>query len=589
MHESGIAFSFTPTPASLPPQGPNLSLTLSTPPNLPVNFHPLNPLEFLLRAAQIYPEKLALVHPDVQFPVYYTYSIWAQRVQNFAYGLLQAGIRPGDRIAVLAPNCPMIADALQGAIGARAIITTINTRLTKHEIDYILAHSGAKLIFVDHEYSHLVSDAKARVVVCNDTGRAGDPYEDFLTAGRTYSQEKGWPDLEMDSDENTPFCLNYTSGTTGRPKGVLTTLRGTYLAAIANAIETQMNKESTYLWILPMFHAAGWTFPWSLTLTFAKQVTISSLIRTPVTLSFDKIIVRTVDYSLIWKHFLHSHVTHYCGAPTVQIGIANHPDAKQLPHPIKAIIAGAAPTAHLLAQLEGRSFQPVHVYGLTETYGPFTRNYSRPSWFALPLSERAKLSARQGHAFATASPARVVYPTKSPGDKLVDVPRDGKIVGEIVTRGNIVMQGYFQDPDATARAFEGGHFHSGDLAVWHPDGSVQIQDRSKDIIISGGENASSLAIEQELAGHPDVLEVSVVAREHPKWGERPMAFVIVHLESAKRWADKHVEFAMELKAYARERLPSFAVPEWVAIVKELPKTSTGKIQKTALRKQVAKL
>ncbi|KAH9175520.1 acetyl-CoA synthetase-like protein [Lactarius sanguifluus] len=488
-----------------------------------------NPLEFLLRAAQIYPEKLALVHPDVQFPVYYTYSIWAQRVQNFAYGLLQAGIRPGDRIAVLAPNWVPLA--------ARAIITTINTRLTKNEIDYILAHSVMQ---------------RTRVVVCNDTGRAGDPYEDFLTAGRAYSQEKGWPGLEMDYRREYAIL----SGTTGRtPDLALAISPGTYLAAIANAIETQMNKESTYLWILPMFHAAGWTFPWSLTLTFAKQI-----------------IVRTVDYSLIWKHFLHSHVTHYCGAPTVQIGIANHPDAKQLPHPIKAIIAGAAPTAHLLAQLEGRGFQPVHVYGLTETYGPFTRNYSRPSWFALPLSERAKLSARQGHAFATASPARVVYPTKSPGDKLVDVPRDGKTVGEIVTRGNI-----------------GGHFHSGDLAVWHPDGSVQIQDRSKDIIISGGENASSLAIEQELAGHPDVLEVSVVAREHPKWGERPMAFVIMHAESAKRWADKHVEFSIELKAYARERLPSFAVPEWVAIVKELPKTSTGKIQKTVLRKRVAKL
>lgn len=561
---------FKPTPASIPPRDPSLSLTLSTPPNLPVNFHPLNPLEFLLRAAQICPEKVALVHPDVQFPVCYTYSIWAQRVQNFAYGLLQAGIQPGDRIAVLAPNCPMIADALQGAIGARAIITTINIRLTKHEIDYILAHSGAKLIFADHEYSHLVRDAKARVVVCNDTGRAGDPYEDFLTAGRAYSQEKGWPGLEMDSDENTSFCLNYTSGTTGRPKGVLTTLRGTYLAAIANAVETQMNKESTYLWILPMFHAAGWTFPWSITLTFAKQV-----------------IMRTVDYSLIWKHFLGSQVTHYCGAPTVQIGITNHPDAKLLPHPIKAIIAGAAPTANLLAQLESKGFQPVHVYGLTETYGPFTRNYPRPSWYALPLPERARLSARQGHAFATSAPVRVIYPTKAPGDKLVDVPRDGKTVGEIVTRGNIVMQGYFQDPDATARAFDGGYFHSGDLAVWHEDGSVQIQDRSKDIIISGGENASSLAIEQELASHPDVLEVSVVAREHLKWGERPMAFVILHAEPAMRWAGKHVEFSFELKAHARERLPGFAVPEWVAVVEDLPKTSTGKIQKTVLRKRIA--
>jgi len=224
---------------------------------------------------------------------------------------------------------------------------------------------------------------------------------------------------------------------------------------------------------------------------------------------------------------------------------------------------------------------------LTETYGPFTRNYPRPSWYALPLPERARLSARQGHPFATSAPVRVVYQTKAPGDKLVDVPRDGKTVGEIVTRGNIVMPGYFRDPEATARAFDGGYFHSGDLAVWHTDGSVQIQDRSKDLIISGGENASSLAIEQELASHPDVLEVSVVAREHPKWGERPMAFVILHVESAKRWASKHDEFSWELKTHARERLPGFAVPEWVAVVEDLPKTSTGKIQKTVLRKRVA--
>lgn len=568
MHFGSALAEFRPTPASIPPQ--NAEFTLSTPHGLPVNFHPLNPLEFLLRAAQIYPEKLALAHPDVQFPVFYTYSVWAQRVQNFAYGLLQAGIRPSDRIAVLSPNSPMIAEAFQGVIGARAIVTTINIRLTKHEIDYILMHCGAKLIFVDHEYKHLVSDVMARIIVCNDTGRAGDPYEDFLAAGRAFSQEKGWAGLEMDSDENKPLSLNYTSGTTGRPKGVLTTLRGTYLASIANAFEARLDKESTYLWTLPMFHAAGWTFPWSITFSFSTQITL-----------------RTVDYSLIWKHLLNSRVTHYCGAPTVQIGIMNHPSAKKLTHPIKTIIAGAAPTAHLLAQLESKGFQSVHVYGLTETYGPFTRNYPQPSWNALPSSERAKLTARQGHAFATSFPLRVIHPTKNPGEELVDVPRDGKTVGEIVLRGNIVMQGYFQDTEATARAFDGGYFHSGDLAVWHPDGSVQILDRIKDIIISGGENASSLAIEQELANHPDVLEVSVVGREHPIWGERPMAFVILHTESAQRWVGKHAEFSLVLKAHARQRLPGFATPEWVVIVEELPKTSTGKITKTVLRKRAA--
>ncbi|ETW86902.1 hypothetical protein HETIRDRAFT_377557 [Heterobasidion irregulare TC 32-1] len=564
---------FEPTPESIPPA--DADLVLRIPDGLPTNIHPLNPLLFLLRAAQLYPDHLALAHPDVEFPVFYSYAVWAQRVQNFAYGLIHAGIHPGDRIAVVAPNSPLIADALQGVIGARAILTTINIRLTKPEVDYILEHSGARLIFVDHEYAHLVQGAKARVIVCSDTGRVGDPYEQFLSAGRAFSQERGWAGLEMDADENKPHSLNYTSGTTGRPKGVLTTLRGTYLAAIANAYETQMNKESTYLWILPMFHAAGWTYPWAITFSFATQITL-----------------RSVNYPLIWKHLLHSRVTHYCGAPTVQIGIVNDVNARRVDHPVMAIIAGAAPTAHLLGELEKKGIQPVHVYGLTYTYGPLTRNYPQPSWSSLPLDERAKLTSRQGHAFVTSHPARVVrlpteLPADAPPDALVDVPRDGKTLGEIVMRGNIVMHGYFADADATARAFAGGWFHSGDLAVWHPDGSIAIQDRSKDIIISGGENASSLAIEQELSSHPDVLEVSVVGREHPRWGERPMAFVILHAAAAARWAGKHGHFADALKTHARARLPGFATPEWVEVVAELPKTSTGKILKTALRKRAA--
>jgi len=287
---------------------------------------------------------------------------------------------------------------------------------------------------------------------------------------------------------------------------------------------------------------------------------------------------------------LHSGVTHYCGAPTVQIGIVNDPAAQKPPHPISAIIAGAAPTAHLIGELEKKGISPVHVYGLTETYGPFTRCYDQPSWGALSLEERAKLMARQGQSFATAQEVRVVIPAKDENDDtLVDVPKDGKTIGEIVTRGNIVMKEYFRDPEATRRAFRGGYFNSGDLAVMHPDGAIAIMDRSKDIIISGGENASSLAIEQELASHPHVLEVSVVARSHAKWGERPMAFVILHKHHAGTWTEKHDEFAQELKQHARTRLPGFACPEWVLVVEELPKTSTGKILKTDLRKIVAKL
>ncbi|KAJ6604460.1 hypothetical protein DFH09DRAFT_1122770 [Mycena vulgaris] len=567
-----MPLAFSPTPASFPPRDP--VLMLRQPKGLPVHFQPLNPLQFILRAAEIYPDKVALVHPDVPYPVSYTFSVWCQRIQNLAYALIQAGIEPGDRVAVIAPNSPLIADAHHGVLAAQAVLCLINTRLKPSEVAYILDHSGSSIILVDHEYRHLLpANIKTPVIVSNDTGRNGDPYELFLSSGRAFSRERGWKGLEYHADEDSAALLCYTSGTTGRPKGVVTTLRGSYLAAVANAYESRIHLESTYLWILPMFHAAGWTYPWASVFAFATQITL-----------------RTVDYPLIWKHFLNSAVTHYCGAPTVQIGIVNDPAARALPRPISAIIAGAAPTASLIGALEEKGIQPIHVYGLTETYGPFTRNYTQASWAALSLQERSKLMARQGNSFATAQDVRVVYPPKDGNDTvLVDVPRDGKTVGEIVTRGNIVMKEYFRDPEATAKAFRGGSFNTGDLAVMHADGVISIVDRSKDIIISGGENASSLAIEQELASHPDVLEVSVVARNHVKWGERPHAFVILRPSSTAKWHRRLEVFGEELKAHAKSRLPGFACPEWVQVVQELPKTSTGKILKTDLRKIIAKL
>ncbi|KAJ7706385.1 hypothetical protein B0H17DRAFT_1036989 [Mycena rosella] len=565
-----MSFLFTPTPASVPP--PNAGLTLSQPKGLPVHFQPLNPLQFILRAAEIYPDKLALLHPDVPYPVSYSFSVWCQRIQNLAYALIKAGIKPGDRVAVIAPNSPLIADAHHGVLAAQAVLCLVNTRLKPSEVAYILEHSGSSIVLVDHEYTHLLpSNLKTPVVVSNDTGRQGDPYEQFLSDGRAFSQERGWNGLEYHADENSPALLCYTSGTTGRPKGVVTTLRGSYLAGVANAYESRIHLESTYLWILPMFHAGGWTFPYANTFAFATQLTL-----------------RTVNYPLIWKHFLNSAVTHYCGAPTVQIGIVNDPAARPLTRPISAIIAGAAPTASLIGSLEEKGIQPIHVYGLTETYGPFTRNYAQASWATLSPQERSKLMARQGHSFATAQDVRVVYPPKDDSDTvLVDVPRDGKTVGEIVTRGNIVMKEYFRDPEATAKAFRGGSFNTGDLAVIHTDGAIAVVDRSKDIIISGGENASSLAIEQELASHPDVLEVSVVARNHVKWGERPHAFVILKSHAASgKWRGRVDVFGEELKTYAKSRLPGFACPEWVQVVQELPKTSTGKILKSELRRIV---
>ncbi|KAG1755131.1 uncharacterized protein EDB91DRAFT_274649 [Suillus paluster] len=562
---------FQPTQESIPP--PNVNYQQKPVLGLAPNVHPLNPFPFILRAASVYPDKLAIAHPDVKHPVFYTYAVWAQRIQNLAYALIQAGIRPGDRVAVITPNAPLIADAHFGVLAARAIITPVNTRLTPPEVSYILEHSGSKLILIDRDFTHLIGNTNIPVIVCHDTGRVGDPYESFLSAGRVFSVEKGWAGLDVEPDENVGAVLCYTSGTTGRPKGVLTTLRGSYLAAIGNVVEGQINRESTYLWILPMFHAAGWTYPWANVFACATQITM-----------------RTVDYPLIWKHLLNSGVTHYCGAPTVQIGIVNDPAARPLPRTISAVIAGAAPTAQLIAQLEQKGIKPVHVYGLTETYGPITRCYDQPHWKTLTIEQRAKLMARQGQSFATAQDARVAYPPRHENDEEIrDVPKDGLTVGEVLMRGNIVMKEYFRDPEATRKAFQGGHFHSGDLAVWHPDGVIQVVDRSKDLIISGGENASSLAIELELSSHPHVLEVTVVARTHPKWGERPMAFVILRPEHSSTWKDNHDDFAAELVSHARARLPGFACPEWVHIVDELPKTSTGKILKTNLRKIVAKL
>ncbi|KAG8884140.1 hypothetical protein FRB97_005123 [Tulasnella sp. 331] len=422
---------------------------------------------------------------------------------------------PGDRVAVISPN------------------------------------SGSKLVLVDYVYASLVEDASVPVIVSHDTGRAGDPYERFLDEGRAFSQERGWPGLELEPNEDANATLCYTSGTTGRPKGVISTCRGSYLAAVANAYETKLERNAVYLWILPMFHAAGWTYPWAITFAFATQICM-----------------RSVRYPDIWRHFLQSNVTHYCAAPTVQIGIFNSPEARRLENPVRAIIAGSAPTAHLIAELEKLNIQVTHVYGLT-----------------------AKLMARQGHAFATSEEARVVYQPASddPAElkkPLVDVKADGKTLGEIVTRGNIVMKEYFNDPVATRKAFRGGYFTTGDLAVRFPDGSVSILDRSKDLLISGGENASTLAIEQELVTHPDVLEVAVVARDHSKWGERAHAFVVLHPSAVDKHAGSTTSFEESLKGHAKERLPGFARPEWVEVVVDLPKTSTGKIQKNILRNRL---
>ncbi|KAF9515589.1 hypothetical protein BS47DRAFT_1391445 [Hydnum rufescens UP504] len=563
---------FKPTPESIPPSGVVFRFR-SDARKIPVNVTPLNPINFLLRAAFIVPNKLAIAHPDVPHPSFYTFAVWAQRVQNLAYALIERGIQPGDRVAVIAPNSPMIADAHHAIIAARAVITPINIRLTKDSVDYILEHSGSKVILVDHAFVHLVENAKVPVIVCNDTGRPDDPYEQLLASGRRFSRERGWLGLDMEMNEDAAASLCYTSGTTGRPKGVISTLRGSYLAAIANAYETRMDRNSIYLWILPMFHACGWTYPWAITFAFSTQITI-----------------RSADPDLIWHHIINSGVTHYCAAPLSSI-ISSH-RARRLDdsRSITAVVAGAAPTSSLIGQLEKLKIRVTHVYGLTlaklssfevcsETYGPFTRNYHRPAREVDETKgladEDSRIMARQGHAFVTSDEARVVYQAKEgdPEDaELKDVPDDGVTRGEVVVRGNIKNR--FTSIIAIPRPRR-KHFAEVILgvAIWlfrNPDGSIMILDRIKDLIISGGENASSLSIEQELSRHPDVLEVTVE-------------------DSTFRPKDRHAAFEKELKKYAAQVLPGFARPEWVEVVDELPKTSTGKVLKHVLRGRAAKL
>lgn len=508
---------------------------------------------------------------------------------------------------MISPNAPLIADAHWSIPAAGGIITPINIRNTPKEVAYVLEHSGSTIILCDHEFTHLVPENpgnRVTVIISRDSGGqdASDDYERFLDRGwqewqraeqaelekyrarskRGAEPKTGWKLLCAPHDEEQPIALCYTSGTTGRPKGVLTNHRGAYLAAVANAFEANITQESVYLWVLPMFHACGWTYPWAVTASLATHHTI-----------------RKVDNAVIWHALVNHNISHYCGAPTVQIGLVNHPAARKLERRVNVAVAASAPTANLLAKMESLNLHPVHVYGLTETYGPFTRRYFEPEWAKLDVDSRARMMARQGHSYLTSDEVRVVRTessTDSSSDDLIDVQRNGQETGEIVIRGNMVMIGYYNDTAATNKAIIKGWFHTGDLAVRHPGGEIQILDRGKDIIISGGENISSLMVEQELAAHTDVLECCVIARPHEKWGERGQAFVVLTEQAkAKRNIDeikKHGShenraFIQSLKKHCKDRMSGFAVPEWFDIVDELPKTSTGKVQKNVLRARFA--
>ncbi|HEX9819245.1 MAG TPA: acyl--CoA ligase family protein [Methylomirabilota bacterium] len=504
----------------------------------------LTPVSFLRRSAYVFPDKTAVVHGERR----YSYRQFEERANRLASGLRALGLRHLDRVAAILPNIPAMLDIHFGVPAAGLVIVPINTRLGSDEIGYILRHSGARALFVDQELEGLVKPldlSGLTVIRVDDTGTAGDPYEDFLAA---QSPAPGEPALE---DEMETISINYTSGTTGRPKGVMLHHRGAYLNAVGEIVETGMTFESTYLWTLPMFHCNGWCFTWGVTAMAATHVCL-----------------RRVDPGRIWDLIDGEGITHYCGAPTVQIGIVNDPRAHALTRPVTCAVAGAPPSPTLLGRLKALGFRPVHVYGLTETYGPHTVCAWHAEWDRLPAEEMARHAARQGQGYVLFDLVRVV------DDAMNDVPMDGETLGEVVMRGNNVMKGYFEQPEASAEAFRGGWFHSGDLAVWHPDGYIELRDRKKDIIISGGENISTIEVEQTVARHPAVLECAVVAVPDARWGERPKAFVTLKPGTTATEA--------EVIEFCRGHIAHFKCPAAVEFG-DLPKTSTGKVQKFVLR------
>jgi fatty-acyl-CoA synthase len=510
-----------------------------------VHFKPLTPIDFLVRSAHVYREKIAVIDGDVRR----TYPEMLERVYRFGNHLRAIGVKPGDRVAVLAPNATQLLEAHFAVPLAGGILCALNIRLMPDEIAYILEHCGASIVVYDGEFEPLLGQRKGNPQLLR-IGSGSLAARDFESELARASAE---PLSAAISDEDATISLNYTSGTTGRPKGVIYTYRGAYLNALAEAFHAGLRPESVYLWTLPMFHCNGWIFPWAVTAAGATHVCL-----------------RKVEAGRVLESIERDGVTHFCAAPTVLVGIANHPAATPFAHPVHVTTAGAPPAPHTILQMERLGATITHVYGLTETYGPFTVCAWKTQWDVCDPEERARLKSRQGVPFVTAGAddLRVV------DDAMNDVPADAATQGEIVMRGNNVMKGYYDDPAATATAFRGGYFHSGDVAVVHPDGYLEIRDRSKDVIISGGENVSTIQVEKVLMEHPAVLECAVVAKPDEKWGEVPKAFVTLKPGSTATQD--------EIIAFCRTLLPGFKTPKEIEFG-DLPKTSTGKIQKFVLR------
>ena len=519
---------------------------------MPVHIRPLTPLAFLERSAQVFPEATAVVHGDERI----SYRELAARVTRTARALRASGVGPGDRVAHLCANTPALLVAHFAVPLAGAVLVALNTRLASPEVAAICRHSGARMLVADTALAAViepVADALGvREIVWDDDTGVGPPPGTTLDALLARGSDEPLPWTV--EDEDATISINYTSGTTGAPKGVMYTHRGAYLNALGENITAGHDMRTVYLWTLPMFHCNGWCHPWAIVAAGGRQVCM-----------------RAVHGDDMWRLIDAERVTHLNGAPIVLSLLVDAERAHPLAHPLTVMTAAAPPNPVTLARTEALGARVIHVYGLTETYGPHTVCQWQADWDHEGPAERARLLSRQGVAMVIADPIRVVGPDGA------DVPRDGASVGEIVMSGNNVMKGYFDDPEGTDAALAGGVFHSGDLGVWHPDGYIELRDRAKDVVISGGENISTIEVEQALGSHPAVLEVAVVGVPDDRWGERPKAFVVLREGST---AD-----GPSLRAHARKRLAGYKCPNSFEFLAELPRTSTGKIRKYALRER----